>query len=200
VKFRKLLITSSFGLVKKPSKVFLAALVVFAFLQSKAQVKIGNNPVTVDSNAVLELESSNKGFLMARVQLVNDTLPDPLADHVVGMMVYNIDTADVGVHRVLPGIYFNSGKKWIPTFSSAPQLFTERTLVPITSNGQTVLNFPGGLSPVTDDTNFFLYRNGVLLLKGVDYDIDNGNQIKIISSSFALEISDELYAISKSLK
>lgn len=185
----------------KYSKIFLIVIPFFiACMESKSQVKMGENPVTIDSNAVLELESSTKGFLITRVNLVNDTLPNPMVSHVAGMMVYNKDSSGAEPHKVLPGLYFNTGKKWVSTFRDLPQLITERTLVPITSNGQTVLNFPGVLSPLLDDNNFFLYRNGVLLLKGVDYDISNGNQIKIISSSFALEVSDELYAISKSLK
>lgn len=45
----------------------LAALLFFSYDSLKAQVKIGGNPASIDPNAILELESSKKGFLLPRV-------------------------------------------------------------------------------------------------------------------------------------
>lgn len=38
-----------------------------------AQVKIGDNPTVINKAAILELESSSKGLLFPRVNLVNTT-------------------------------------------------------------------------------------------------------------------------------
>lgn len=45
----------------------LAALLFFSYDSLKAQVKIGGNPASIDPNAILELESTKKGFLLPRV-------------------------------------------------------------------------------------------------------------------------------------
>lgn len=45
----------------------LAALLFFSYDSLKAQVKIGGNPADIDPNAILELESTKKGFLLPRV-------------------------------------------------------------------------------------------------------------------------------------
>ncbi|MRG47258.1 hypothetical protein GFS24_19205 [Chitinophaga sp. SYP-B3965] len=45
----------------------LAALLFFSYDSLKAQVKIGGNPAQIDPNAILELESNKKGFLLPRV-------------------------------------------------------------------------------------------------------------------------------------
>jgi hypothetical protein len=170
-------------------------------IQSQAQMKIGDNPTVVDTNAILELESVNKGFLMTRVQLVNDTLSNPLGAHIAGMMVYNIDTSGSGNHQVVPGVYFNNGKKWIKSFDNRiPELIIDRQLLTITTNGQTTLNLPSIFTNVDKDSNFFLYRNGVLLIKDVDYSISTLNQVQIINPSFSLDTNDELYAILKTIK
>ncbi|MCD6067934.1 MAG: hypothetical protein K0S33_2760 [Bacteroidetes bacterium] len=72
-----------------------------------AQVKIGNNPNTIDPNSLLEMESTNKGFLPPRVVLSNETLVAPLTGTVPeGMLVYS----DGGT--LANGYYYWSGVKW----------------------------------------------------------------------------------------
>lgn len=77
-------------------------------LAALAQVKIGNNPGSINPNAVLELESTNKGLLLTRIALTSTTSAAPLTAHVAGMFVYNTATAN----DVSPGIYYNDGTKW----------------------------------------------------------------------------------------
>ncbi|MBB6239140.1 hypothetical protein HDC90_003787, partial [Pedobacter sp. AK013] len=62
-----------------------------------------------NKDALLELESTNKGLLHARVALIESTNPAPLTAHVAGMMVYNTATSK----DVVPGIYYNDGTKWV---------------------------------------------------------------------------------------
>lgn len=78
-----------------------------------AQVKIGDNPTTINANSMLEVESTSKGLLLPRLPLTQTTNPSPLNAHVAGMTVYNTATAN----DVLPGFYYNDGTKWVATSS-----------------------------------------------------------------------------------
>lgn len=78
-----------------------------------AQVKIGDNPTTINANSVLEVESTSKGLLLPRLPLTQTTNPAPLNAHVAGMTVYNTATAN----DVSPGFYYNDGTKWVATSS-----------------------------------------------------------------------------------
>ncbi len=90
-----------------------------------AQTKIKDGTgglVTPDANAILELESTNKGLLLPRVDLQATNLPAPLTAHVQGMTVYNKATAGAAPHQVEPGYYYNDGAKWIRLVSREPDL------------------------------------------------------------------------------
>lgn len=82
-----------------------------------AQVKIGNNPSNVNPNAILELESTNKGVLMPRVQLDSTHSPAPLSAFVKGMVVYNTRT----VNDVSEGIYYCDSLKWVKIANAGPE-------------------------------------------------------------------------------
>lgn len=88
-------------------KIYLG--IVFSVLSTAAiaQTKIGGTPV-INANAMLEIESVSKGFLLPRLELIQTTLAAPLASHVQGMTVYNISTQN----DVVPGFYYNDGTKW----------------------------------------------------------------------------------------
>ncbi|MBS1644684.1 MAG: hypothetical protein JST36_06555 [Bacteroidetes bacterium] len=100
-------------------KFFNASLLVIIALvchqqRVNAQTKIKDGTVTGSSslpnaNAILELESNNKGFLLPRVALDSTLLATPLSANVAGMTVYNTATA----HDVTPGYYYNDGTKWV---------------------------------------------------------------------------------------
>lgn len=74
-----------------------------------AQIKIGNNPRTINANAVLEMESNNKGLLLPRLALSSTTAAAPLSAFVQGMLVFNTATQN----DVTPGVYFCDGTKWV---------------------------------------------------------------------------------------
>ena len=88
----------------------IASLLTCAALH--AQVKIGNNPATINSAAILEIESTNKGILLPRVALTATNAAGPLSAHVAGMTVYNTASAGSVPFNVTPGLYFNDGNKW----------------------------------------------------------------------------------------
>ncbi len=77
------------------------------------QQKIGNNATIINPNAVLEVESTNKGILLPRVGLTATNSFAPLAAHVAGMTVYNTATAGTSPNNVTPGYYYNDGTKWV---------------------------------------------------------------------------------------
>ncbi len=79
-------------------------------IAANAQVKVGNNPTTLNPSAALEIESTNKGFLPPRVALVSTTDAITIPTPAKGLIVYNIGGA-IGVN----GIYVNNGS------TSAPQ-------------------------------------------------------------------------------
>jgi len=76
-----------------------------------AQLKVGDNPTTINANSALEIESNNKGLLLPRVPLTALDNPAPLTSHIAGMQVYN--TTDNGSIDLMPGIYYNDGTKWL---------------------------------------------------------------------------------------
>lgn len=94
---------------------FLTALLVtfWGSIEVLAQQKIKDGSASgqnlPNGDALLELESLNKGFLNVRLGLKNSLDPSPLKKHTAGMMVYNL----VESEDVVPGMYYNDGSKWI---------------------------------------------------------------------------------------
>jgi hypothetical protein len=95
------------------NNLFLALLLLLTYGLS-AQVKIGDNPNSINQNSLLELESTTKGLLAPRVALTDVASASPLTAPVpAGMIVYS--TAGT----VADGFYFWSGSKWLAVQSSA---------------------------------------------------------------------------------
>ncbi|GAA5086529.1 hypothetical protein GCM10023210_08500 [Chryseobacterium ginsengisoli] len=93
------------------TKFFYTFTVLFLFVTHKAQVGIGTT--TPSNSAVLELNSTNKGFLMNTIALTSITSPSPFGSNVEGMWVYNTATAGTPPNNVIPGLYYNDGTKWV---------------------------------------------------------------------------------------
>ncbi len=76
-------------------------------LLSQGQVKIGNNASTIDPNSLLELESTDKGFLPPRVALNSFSSVSPLTGVVpAGMLVFSSGGS------LSNGYYFWNGSIW----------------------------------------------------------------------------------------
>lgn len=115
-------------------KTLALSAVLFLGTAVQAQVKVGDNPTTINANSIFEMESTSKGMLLPRLALTNTTATSPLAAHVAGMTVYNSATAG----DVTPGFYYNDGAKWVrimgaPTGSTGAQNTTAGTLMTITN-------------------------------------------------------------------
>jgi len=74
-----------------------------------SQVKIGDNPKSINGGAMLEVESTNKGILLPRIALKSTTSSSPLKSFTAGMIVYNTSSSN----DLTPGLYYSDGKKWI---------------------------------------------------------------------------------------
>lgn len=76
------------------------------------QVKIGNNPTTINASAALEIESANKGMLLPRVVLTSETDGTTISLPAKGLLVYHTGTTLYG-----EGIYVNLGTDTSPKWS-----------------------------------------------------------------------------------
>ncbi len=129
--------------------ILLCALLLTTVVQ--AQVKVGDNPTSINPNSVLEIESTNKGLLLPRVTLSSTTNFVPLATHVEGMVVYNTATAG----DVTPGYYYNDGTQWVRLANAANVGETNTTLA---------LDSTTGLLTYTNENN----NNPVLRLANIE--------------------------------
>ncbi|MCC9042393.1 hypothetical protein LNQ81_06755 [Myroides sp. M-43] len=88
-------------------QLYFAMLAVLFSALSFAQTKIGTSP-EINADAMFEVESSNKGLLLPRVELTSTKSFAPLSAHVAGMTVYNTKAQN----DVVVGFYYNDGNKW----------------------------------------------------------------------------------------
>ncbi len=82
-------------------------------LLAQQRVSDGTANAAINPNAILELQSNNKGLLLSRLALTATTAASPLNAHVAGMVVYNTATAGSGNTAVSPGFYYNDGTQWV---------------------------------------------------------------------------------------
>jgi hypothetical protein len=87
-------------------------LIVLSVNALTAQVGIGTE--IPNSNAILELKSTNKGLLMSTVALTSTVDATPLTEHLEGILVYNTATNGTKPFNVVPGLYYNTGTFWQP--------------------------------------------------------------------------------------
>ena len=86
----------NYSSVKLRKAFFLIILIAGLAGQANAQLKLGNNPNTINASALLELESSNQGLLLPRLseqQMLNITSPAP------GLLIYNTDSGCAYVYN-----------------------------------------------------------------------------------------------------
>lgn len=88
-------------------QLYFAMLTVLFSTVSFAQTKIGTSP-DINADAMFEVESTNKGLLLPRVELKSTKEAAPMSTHVAGMTVYNTKAQN----DVLVGFYYNDGEKW----------------------------------------------------------------------------------------
>lgn len=80
-------------------------ILIIAFIityNAQAQVKIGDNPSTIDANALLDLESTLKGFFLPRMTSIQS---DVMLNPTNGIKIYNITTCM---------LIYDNGSSWKP--------------------------------------------------------------------------------------
>ena len=90
----------------KRLRLLIAALtlLVISVQVAQAQVKLGDNPGNIDANALLELESTTKGFLLPRMSTVQRLAMTSPAE---GMMVYDLTANCTYVYRAAAGNWYS---------------------------------------------------------------------------------------------
>jgi hypothetical protein len=107
-------------------------LLVHLIASVHAQVKIGNNPTTINANSLLELESTNKGLLPPRVILNSLNSVSPLTGTVpAGMLVYSSGGA------LADGYYFWDGTKWVAFIAVGEPSITSKTTTTTVAKSET---------------------------------------------------------------
>ncbi|PJR03605.1 hypothetical protein CDL10_03035 [Avrilella dinanensis] len=127
--------------------------------------KVGDNNLIMNQNAVLEIESTNRGLLLPRLELTATDNFAPLTAHVEGMTIYNTATAGTGATAVTPGYYYNDGTKWVRVATGADAK-TEPWFVQNTSNEATAN---------TDD----IYQQGRVAVGFTDEDAVSDKQFEV---------------------
>lgn len=90
---------------------YLLAGCIFLHITAYTQVKIGDNSTFINSASLLELEATNKGFVLPRVSLTDISTSSPLTSGLLtGTVVYNTSSSTTGGSG--PGVYYWDGSKW----------------------------------------------------------------------------------------
>lgn len=128
----------------------LTVFILLFSLNSKSQ-SVGIGTTAPDSSALLDVYSSNKGFLPPRVALVTTSSPSPISTPAQGLLVYNTATSGPTPINVRPGYYYWDGNKWIAVVNRANAYGdmqywdgTQWVIIPLGLNGQ-VLTICGGV-------------------------------------------------------
>jgi hypothetical protein len=125
-----------------------------------SQVKVSTTPSVANPDAMLEIESTNKGLLLPRLALVSTTSAAPLSNFVKGMIVY--DTATI--NDITPGMYYSDGTKWVKINAGGGTVSTvtnvQNKMEVVATAGQKIFTT---MVPITDPSKIFLYRNGIMI-------------------------------------
>lgn len=87
----------------------IIVLIITIFNCNILHSQVGINTSDPNQESLLELYSTNTGFLPVRLSLVSTTSASPLSQHVKGMMVYNTTNNTT----LSEGLYLNNGIEWL---------------------------------------------------------------------------------------
>ncbi|MBS1729206.1 MAG: hypothetical protein JSS67_00365 [Bacteroidetes bacterium] len=95
-----------------PSKALLSMIlmVCLGINNGFTQMKVGNNPTTINAGSMLEIEATNQGILLPRISIGNINTWGLAGVAVNGMFVYNSNAATTGGSGI--GIYYWANLKW----------------------------------------------------------------------------------------
>ena len=94
-----------------------ACLLPFAGIAQQVIITDDNAYSTAASGAMLDVKSTNMGFMPPRVALTASNVAGPVATPSTGLLVYNTATTSTGtVYDVSPGYYYNAGTSGSPNW------------------------------------------------------------------------------------
>lgn len=150
----------------------LIFLLAFASFQAFGQAKIGDNKTSIQAGSLMELESTNKGFLNVRLN-TTQMLSIPVSAASRGMMIYNVDSVCLCLYN---------GTAWrnMCKFQSY-----QKKIVYIANAGDSVFLCP---EIVYDENNVQVFRNGVQ----INFNANLGTKIVKIELEAICRKDDEI--------
>ncbi|WP_435355915.1 hypothetical protein [Emticicia sp. SJ17W-69] len=104
----------------KTIKIILSALITVLTINANAQLKVGDNPAVINSSAMLEIETTNKGFLPPRVALTSITDQTTIPSPAIGLVVFNTATAGTAPNDVVANnLYVWDGTQWAKLYKQS---------------------------------------------------------------------------------
>jgi len=91
-------------------------LLIFQLSYSQNGVGINTDGTAPDGSSVLDVKSSDKGFLLPRVALGGTDDASIITNPATSLVVYNTTGAGSGITEVFPGFYYNAGTPASPNW------------------------------------------------------------------------------------
>lgn len=114
-------------ITKTTFKVLLVLSILFIFTATSVS-QVGINTSSPVDGALLDISSSDKGFLMTRVALTGtDDVTTITPAATTGLIVYNSVTSGPFATQVTPGFYYWSGVQWRRLFTQGFTLLYNQT-------------------------------------------------------------------------
>lgn len=171
----------------------LLAILLFFGVTTYAQVGIGTT--TPHSSSLLEINATNKGVLIPRVNLIStlQTSLDGVENSKKSLLIYNSNINVTGEGAVGEGYYYFDGTLWIPfqtynnTYKAYGEIYRNSNLIGMNTN--TAIAF--GNQGVTK--NILAGQNYIEVVKPGIYKITYTINIEKISSSGSIETAFYLH-------
>src|SRR5450432_829988 len=97
--------------MKKVLLIAVCSISTFCYAQRVAINTDGSAP---NVSAILDVKSTNKGFLPPRIALTGTTDVTTIVTPATGLLIYNTAIAGTSPHIVSPGYYYYNGTAWAP--------------------------------------------------------------------------------------
>ena len=148
---------------------------VFSFSGSAAfaQLKVGNNPTVINPSAMLDVESTNRGFLPPRVQLNSRLDQQTIQNPAPGLLVFNVGDSPLPLNLYdsttvrANNMYIWNGNSWERVIDRNPDVFSPRIV------SQAVLNNNGGVN--FSNNNVLVFSSNQFTPTHSPRDIPSGN-------------------------